>query len=134
MHQAQTGPQAVMGRFHNVERWFNAKTWFSWEFKVMAPGAFDVALISAAERTGAWEGGHEVKIAVARQSLKAVVKDDGRSQDPKAPTWWTDVVSKLGRVTIAKPGVHTLSLKPLKLVRDRNLGLKLRSLRLTRVS
>jgi len=120
----------VRGRFGAVENWTNTKASLSWEFKLAKPGAYNVVVLSSTDREGQWLAGHRVKVTVGRQAVKGALKDQGRTWNPKAPTSYSDVATKIGRVSLAKAGIHTVTFKPEKLVRGKAGELKLSSIRL----
>ena len=113
-----------------AERWLNKDEWLSWDFKLSSPGEFDVVAITSGQKYGEnWEGGHRIVVSVAGRDVPGVVADDGKVENPSNP-YWPYVQSKLGRVTIAKAGQYTVSLKPEEIVAAKKLGLTLVSLEL----
>ena len=127
---AKKGSQLERGRFGTIENWFNTQHRVSWEFKMAAPGEYDVLILSQTEADGRWEGGHRVKVAVDRGVTLGVVRESERIENPKATTFLKDVVAKIGRVTIPRAGTHTLTLKVEKLAGKKKLGFKLRAVHL----
>jgi len=113
-----------------VERWLNKDEWLKWDFKVSRPGTFEVVLLSSEQKYGRdWEGGHTVAIEVAGQKLRGQIDNNGKEENPANP-YWTYVVSRIGRVTIDKPGSYNLSLKPETIRAEKKLGLTLVSVEL----
>ncbi|HKC66072.1 MAG TPA: alpha-L-fucosidase [Pyrinomonadaceae bacterium] len=113
-----------------VERWLNKDEWLSWDFKVSSPGTFDVVLLSSEQKYGKdWEGGHVVDIDVAGQKLRGTVENNGKEENPANP-YWKYVVSRMGRVTLDKPGKYNLTLKPETIRAEKKLGLTLVSVKL----
>lgn len=83
--------------------WVNPTDWASFEFTVTRPGKFTVEVLQGC---GKGQGGSEVAVAVGDQVLKFTVEDTGHFQNFKPRA--------IGTVTIAKPGRHTLTIKPVK--------------------
>jgi alpha-L-fucosidase len=113
-----------------AEHWTSEGDSLKWSFKVVEPGAFDVLLVSSEKKYGeAWEGGHKVVLDVDGSKLAGTVE----AQEKRVPAhnpYWPYAVTKLGRVTLDKPGTHTAALRAEKLVKEKNLGLTLVSLEL----
>jgi alpha-L-fucosidase len=113
------------------ERWLNKNEWLSWNFKVNYPGAYDLFVVTSEQKYGRdWEGDHQVAIEFGQQRLQGQVVNQGKEENPSNP-YWKYVLSKIGRITIEKPGRYSLSLKPLSIRGEKRLGLTLVSVRLT---
>ena len=113
-----------------AERWTNKDEWLNWEFRVVRPGEYDVLVVTSEQKYGRdWEGGHELLVEAAGQTLRGKVERDGKEVDPANP-YWPYVVSKLGRLRVEKAGRVGLALKPQTLRSDKKLGLTLVSVRL----
>jgi arylsulfatase A-like enzyme len=82
--------------------WTRATDWASWEFQLARPGAFTVEVLQGC---GKGQGGSEVEVSVAGQSLRFTVEDTGHFQNFKP--------RRIGTVDLDKPGRYTLSVKPL---------------------
>ncbi len=82
----------------NLGCWTDAREWARWTFNVRQPGAFRVALDYACEKPSAFEW---------------AVDDAGKKQTVDA-TGGYEAFRKtdLGEVQIAKPGMHTLTVRP----------------------
>ena len=116
-----------------VERWLNKDEWMGWDFKVNQPGAFDVVVLTSEQKYGRdWEGNHRVSIDVAGQKVEGIIAEQGKEENPFNP-YWKYVISKVGRVTIDKPGKYTLNLKPEQIQAAKKLGLTLVSVKLVPV-
>jgi alpha-L-fucosidase len=113
-----------------AENWLNKEEWLSWNFKVSRPGSFDVVVVTSTQKYGrVWEGDHEVGVEIAGQKLRGLVDEDGKEINPTNP-YWTYMISKIGRVTIEKPGAHSLNLRPETIKGEKKLGLTLVSVKL----
>jgi arylsulfatase A-like enzyme len=73
----------------------------AWEFAVTKPGTFAVEVLQGC---GKGQGGSEVEVAVAGQTLRFTVEDTGHFQNFKA--------REIGRVTLAQAGRYTLMVTP----------------------
>ena len=101
-----------------------------WSFKVNAPGSLDVELITSQQKYGGgWDGQQRLVVAVASQTLSAVVADNGALENPSNP-YWPYVISKMGRVRFNKRGTYNLSVKPEDFPAGQMYGLTLVSIRL----
>jgi arylsulfatase A-like enzyme len=83
--------------------WTKADDWASWEFTLTTPGAFTVEVLQGC---GRGQGGSEVELSVAGQTLAFTVEDTMHFQNFKA--------REIGKVTLDKPGRYTLEVKPKK--------------------
>ncbi len=81
--------------------WVRAEDWASWEFSVNKPGTFTIEVLQGC---GKGQGGSEVELSVANQSLKFTVEDTGHFQNFKARS--------IGSITLDKPGRYALQVKP----------------------
>ena len=125
-----SGSEARLDTRGVMERWFSARDWLEWSFKVNHPGAFDVQLITSQQKYGSgWDGGQRISIEAATQKLSAVVADDGKLENPANP-YWPYVISKIGRVEVSRSGKYTVSLKPDEIPSGEKYGLTLVSVRL----
>ncbi len=83
--------------------WINPSDWVRWEFTVTKPGKFQVeGLIGC----GNGSGGSEVRFEVGEQVLTYIVQETGGFQN--------FVATKLGEVTLDKPGRYELRIKPVQ--------------------
>jgi alpha-L-fucosidase len=108
-----------------VEHWTNKDEWVDWKFQVAQPGTFEVRVITSEQKYGnGWEGGQKIALSVGGKTLEAVVKNDGRLDNPGNP-YWPYVISRVGSVTIDKSGEYQLSLKPQAIESPKGYGLTL---------
>ncbi|HEY3835131.1 MAG TPA: alpha-L-fucosidase [Bryobacteraceae bacterium] len=114
-----------------VDHWTSKDDWAEWKFQVSQPGTFEVRLITSEQKYGnGWEGGQHIAVSVAGKTLDATVKNDGKLDNPGNP-YWPYVISKVGTVTVDKPGELQLSLKPQSIESPKGYGLTLVSVELT---
>jgi arylsulfatase A-like enzyme len=83
--------------------WTESSDWASWEFTVTNPGKFSLEVLQGC---GKGQGGSEVELSIANQSLSFTVEDTGGFQNFKS--------REIGSVTIEKPGRYTLEVRPKK--------------------
>ena len=81
--------------------WTRADDWVSWDFDVDRPGTFAVELLQGC---APGSGGSQIDVTVDDQTLTTTVEETGGFQD--------FVARRIGTLTIAKPGRHTLTVKP----------------------
>lgn len=116
-----------------AERWLTKEEWVDWDFKVTRPGTYEVVVLTSEQKYGRdWEGGHTLGIEVAGQKLRATVENNGKEENPANP-YWKYVISRMGRVTLDKPGKYHLALKPETIRAEKKLGLTLVSVKLVPV-
>jgi alpha-L-fucosidase len=89
-----------VGGHDNIGYWTETDDWCEWQFKVAAPGKFNVTADAAAEENGS------VELSVGESKLQAAVNATGSYEKYKTV--------KLGSIEIAKEGVTTLALHPVK--------------------
>jgi arylsulfatase A-like enzyme len=81
--------------------WTRAEDWASWDFEVSKPGAFTVTVLQGC---GPGQGGSEVELTVADQTLHLTVEDTGHFQNFKA--------REVGQVRLDQAGRYTLRVTP----------------------
>ena len=81
--------------------WANPKDYVSWDFKIAKPGTYDVTVTYSCQ-PGA--EGSQFTVEAAGQKLLATSKP--------TQSWATYRTESLGKITLAKPGVSTLAVKP----------------------
>ena len=88
---------------NTVGYWTNPADVPSWTFRVASPGDYAVIL---QQGCGKGQGGSEVNLEGADQTLRFVVEDTGHFQNFK--------YREVGHVRFAEPGTYTLAIKPQK--------------------
>jgi alpha-L-fucosidase len=116
--------------------WLNSNDWVSWKFTVTKPGSFEVSLASFEVKRGSgrnrrtiYEGGHSMTINVDSQKLDFTTDIKMDSIERPSP-YFTDIISKAGKLKISKPGKYILNLKSKRIITKENVGLTLRWVRL----
>jgi alpha-L-fucosidase len=126
-------------RFDNrgvAERWTSEADSLTWSFKLVEPGTYDVVLVTSEGKihrqppAESWDGGHQVVVDVAGQKVTGKVEAQEKRVPPHNP-YWPLPLSRIGRVTLDKAGMHTLSLKAEKInVGARRFGFTLAAVEL----
>lgn len=135
VHSSATGEHLKMDNRGVATHWFNKDEWLSWNFEVHEPGKFNVTLLTSEQRHREqvnWEGGHVVRVEAGGSVVQGTVTNQGRSSNFRN-LLWADVVSKLGTITIDKPGTVNLAVRPIKINSEKKIGFMLRAVRLTPV-
>lgn len=106
-----------------IENWKNTEEWLSWDIKVTKPGKYSIEIISMiqkpfawiGEEVGRWEGGHEILIKIAGQTVDFLVEEGERLDNSRSLYYKKMRSTDNCIVAIDKPGIYTLNLKPKKL-------------------
>ena len=128
LHAPKSGRRLCIGRGGVTENWHTKSNWLSWDAKVFEPGEFEVQVLTA-YRGRQWFGGHKVKLAVGRQSVGGTLTPDEMLDSPRTKHM-PEAATTLGTLTIAKPGVHTLTLRADLINKDVRAGLGVSEVRL----
>jgi len=102
---------------NTVGYWVNADDWISWDFSLAKAGEYQVEVLQGC---GKGEGGSDVDVTVAGQTVKFTVEDTGHFQNFKPRV--------IGTVTLAKPGDYGVIVKPTR--KAKNAVMDIRQLRL----
>ena len=83
----------------------------SWDFKLIEPGTYEVAVVSLVAKGRAWKADGRMRATVAGQSVENELHERQRLENLGMPSKLKDSLSVLGTVTIGAPGMHTLTLE-----------------------
>jgi arylsulfatase A len=83
--------------------WTDAADWAEWPLRIDRPGVYHVIVLQGC---GAGQGGSQVVVSLAGQTLPFTVKDTGHFQN--------FVERDIGQVRIDRAGDYTLAVRPLK--------------------
>lgn len=97
----------------NIGYWADPKDYVSWDFRLTAPGTYDVEIAYSCARGSE---GSEYTVAVGEQALT------GRSR--ATGSWATFTTERLGTLRFERPGTYTLSVKPKAVPAWKVIGLK----------
>lgn len=120
-----------------IENWKNTEEWLSWDIKVTKPGKYSIEIISMiqkpfawiGEEVGRWEGGHNISIEIAGHTVDFLVKEGERLDNSRSIYYKKMRSTDNSIITIDKPGIYTLSVKPKKL-EFKDFGFKLQNINL----
>jgi hypothetical protein len=98
---------------NTVGFWLNEKDRVSWELTIAKPGRFQVEVLQGC---GKGQGGSEVEMELAGQTLRFTVEDTGHFQN--------FVPRTIGAVNLEKPGAHALRVKPVRKAKDAVMDLR----------
>lgn len=137
VHRGNPDSSISLSRSGTITGWTDIHDSLSWGFKVITPGQYKVEMISMAEKargaigeqTGQWEGGHELRIEAAGQSLSCVVEEQERIVTSRS-LYFNRIRSECGLINIDQAGGYNLQINPVKLNAEKGLGLKLISVHL----
>jgi alpha-L-fucosidase len=138
LHKATNESRLTLDDMGTVRGWFDVNDWVSWDFNTFQPGTYDVTVVTSvrARLTGtappAWQGGQKVLCEVAGLQVRGTLADNGRLSDAADPMA-SYVLSKIGQVTIDKPGPQKLVLKTEDAEVQKTLGLSLHGVKLVPV-
>ena len=134
IHQPGGAAPLARGRFGTIENWLNAGNRVTWDLKLARPGTYEVVVLTQTEHNGAWEGGHQARVSLGRRTARGTIRKREVRENPRANAYLRDVVSPIGQIEIAKPGMTTLSLRMEKIAKKKGLGPKLRAVQLVPVA
>ena len=104
----------------------------SWDFRLVEPGTYEVAVVSVGSRGQTGKSQGRMRATVAGQSVESALQERERMKNIELPTKLQESLSVLGTVTIAAPGMQTLTLEVASDFVES--GLRIRSVRLLPVS
>lgn len=117
-----------------IEGWTDPEEYLSWNVHIPERDPYDVYLVSSqtplkqgGKRTWLWDGGHEVMVRLANESLTGRVLD-GKAVAPFTVDESRDKVCLLGQIRASSPGRQRAELRLLKSGGPHGVGLTLRSL------
>jgi alpha-L-fucosidase len=98
--QQNTTPRVESpGEPANIGYWTEPSAWLSYKFQLQKPGTFDVVL-----ETSATDNGSRLGVNIGDERLQIDVPNTG--------DYRKYAETKVGRVTLSKPGVHGLEVRP----------------------
>jgi hypothetical protein len=85
----------------NIGYWMEDTAHVTWNLRLTDPGTYEIDIVLAAAPES---DGNEYAVAIADQQLKGKVHETG--------SWTNFVRTRVGTVTVAKPGAHTVAVWP----------------------
>ncbi|MFW6162062.1 MAG: alpha-L-fucosidase [Planctomycetota bacterium] len=128
LHVPKRGRRMRIDRGGITEGWRNKANWLSWDVQVSTPGTFEVK-VHTAVRGRQWQGGHAVEVSLGRQKLGGKLVADQRIDSPRSKHI-PEAATRLGTLTVAEPGAHTVKLKAEQIAKDVPRGLCVSEVRL----
>ena len=109
--------------------YYDTADWMDWNFTVATPGTYDIILHTAVGPWAGWVKGHQVAIQFQDSVYQREIKDYGRTEN-LSTLHWQDAPLPIATVTVDRVGEYRLRLKPQKINRFRNQGLRVRKVTL----
>ena len=132
LHVPKTGRQLRIDRGGITESWHTRSNSVSWDVQVTSPGDFEV-VVHTALRGKEWRGGHTVAISVGRQKVVGKIVPHEMIDSPRSKHV-PEALTRLGTLTLAKAGTHTLKLKALDIATATGRGLTVSEVKLLPVA
>jgi len=101
------GEGIMPGRMLSVGGFNKVGQALSWDFRLVAPGTYEVAVVSIGNPNRAGR----MRVTVAGQSVENSLHVRERTKNIELPSKIQESLSVLGKVTIAAPGMQTLALE-----------------------
>jgi len=102
-HLAGRSGKVTIGRNGATEKWKDSDSALSWEFKLREPGTFQVEILTMGNRHAGWKGMHRMELVLAGQRITDRLRHDADSDSPRA-RYFPEVISRIGQVTLDRPG------------------------------
>ncbi len=111
----KSGPAIGLDRSGIVTGWTRKQGKLVWEFMLREPGTYAVQ-VSTAALTGprVWKGGHTVELKIAGKTFTKKLRKDEVLDTPRT-RYIPEVVTRLGKITLKKPGLFSVELKALEI-------------------
>jgi alpha-L-fucosidase len=107
----QRGEGIMPGRMMTVSEFNKSGQALSWDFKMLEPGTYEVAVVNLVTRgQGARKVNGQMRVTVAGQSVEGELQESRRTDNLRL-TKFADSHCVLGTVTIKAAGTHTLALE-----------------------
>ena len=105
-----------------VENWCSPLDTLRWTFRIERPGRFEVRLHTVAAKYKDWIGGHRVTLQSGETTLASDVRPDEEVHSPRTHHF-AERVTRIGTITLANPGTHTMQLGAIYINPDDPAGL-----------
>jgi alpha-L-fucosidase len=107
---AEAHPKADRGQPHLritplgfTNGWANPHDWLEWNATIIAPGRFNVEVVTTHQHLEPWSGGHTARLAVNGQSLRKKITRDAEL-DYTQKAYFPRIITRLGHVEVTQPG------------------------------
>ncbi|MBS0631815.1 MAG: alpha-L-fucosidase [Verrucomicrobia bacterium] len=95
--------------------WRQTTDWLEWHGAVLAPGVFQVDVVSTHQHKEPWSGGHTARVEAAGRTLRKELTRDAEIPYTQA-AYFPRIATRMGQLTITEPGDFTLRLRLDKIV------------------
>ena len=113
-----------------VTGWTRRQGKLVWEFMLSNPGTYAVQLSTAAlTRPRIWKGGHTVELKIAGKTFTKKLRKDEVLDTPRT-RYIPEAVTKLGKISLKKPGLYRVELKALEINKSAPGGLHFSEVRI----
>lgn len=103
-------PQLQVTPIGFTAKWTQTRDWLEWDGTVLAPGRFDVEVVTTHQHLERWSHGHTARVEVASQTLRRRIVRDGEL-DYTQKDYFPRIITRMGQVTVAQPGRLKLRLR-----------------------
>ena len=107
---AEAHPKADRGQPHLritplgfTNGWANPHDWLEWNATIIAPGRFNVEVVTTHQHLEPWSGGHTARLEVNGQSLRKKITRDAEL-DYTQKAYFPRIITRLGHVEVTQPG------------------------------
>ena len=107
----QRGEGIMPGRVLTVGGFNKVGQALSWDFRLVEPGTYEVAVVSLVTKGQTWKSEGRMRATVAGQSVENTLHERERMKNIEIPSNLQESLSVLGTVTIGAPGMQTLTLE-----------------------
>jgi len=107
-------PDMRLGGNGLTENWRNTKDWLEWNFTVLKPGTYDVAVVTTHQHLEPWSGGHTLRLTCGDQSLRRKTTRDTVLPGLRSE-YYPQLATRFGRLHFTAPGTHTVRLQATRL-------------------
>lgn len=99
------------GRGMTIEGLTQVGQALSWDFRLVEPGTYEVAVVSIINKGAKWKTDGKMRATVAGQSVENKLRERVRLDNPRMSSQLPNSVAILGTVTIDVVGMQTLTLE-----------------------
>ena len=92
------------------ENWRNTRDALEWNFTVLQPGTYDVAVVTTHQHLEPWSGGHTLRLTCAGRTLRRVTRRDVLLPGLRS-VYYPQIATRFGRLTFDRAGTYTLRLQ-----------------------
>ena len=116
------GPDSTLEILSNglTAGWMDTESVLSWQVRVCRPGTFAVSVIAAPVHDTEEVTPHGVEVSVGGshgegRTTEGTLSDDERGATPRSQ-YFPEFTTPIGHVTVEEPGVHTFTLRAIRII------------------